>query len=59
MIALKEKYEEYYLNIYGFKWDGVILEPNYLRDFKDSLKQLFDIEREVNPEINKSTKMEE
>jgi len=45
MDSFKTSYEEYYEEKHGKKWEGFILDKNYLLDLKESMEKLFDIEK--------------
>ena len=51
MIDFKKSYEDYYEQKQGKKWNGHILEIYYLQDLKACFENLFNIEREINPEF--------
>lgn len=39
--SFKKAYEEYYKNLYKDKWNGSILDTNYLKDLHFSIQRLF------------------
>ena len=51
MVFFKKSYEDYYKQQHETEWLGDILDKNYLSDLKRSLEELFDMEREINPEF--------
>ena len=51
MLTFKEAYEDFYLEKHGEHWEGIILERNFLEDFLMCMQNLFEIEKEMNPEF--------
>jgi len=52
MVDFTNSYKEYYLQKHGQKWTKNTLDKYFLQDLKESIEQLFDIERKINPEFH-------
>ena len=59
MVDFRYSYKDYYLKKHGQEWTWSVLDKYFLSDLMESIEQLFDIERKINPEFHQKPNSKE